>query len=168
MNCCFVALGSNLGDPLDQVTRAIAELDGLDAIDVIAVSSWYQSTAVGPGSQPDYINGVVKIETNLSPFELLRTLQRIEAGHDRKREVHWGPRTLDLDLLLYQDLSINTDDLTVPHPRMTQRNFVLYPLFEIAPDLRLPTGQLLRTLIDEFNAEGLSLVKADYSPTMRI
>lgn len=134
----YVGLGSNLCEPLAQVTQAISELAELEFTKLIKVSPWYQSKAIGPGQQPDYINGVALLSTQLEPLELLDQLQAIETHHHRKRIERWGARTLDLDLLLYDDLSIQHPRLNVPHPRIYERNFVLFPLKNVSPDLRIP------------------------------
>ena len=167
MISCFVALGSNLDQPLAQVQRAIVELQQLPHSQLLTHSPWYQSKAVGPGAQPDYINGVAQLQTTLPPHDLLHALQAIEEAHLRKRELRWGARTLDLDLLLYADQCINSDELIVPHPRISERNFVLYPLFDIAPQLQFPSGERLKDMVNHCANTGLSLVSADSSPTMR-
>lgn len=150
----YIGLGSNLADPLGQVTRALKELASLPATRLIKQSSLYQSRAIGP-EQPDYINAVALLETNLEPIELLDALQAIEQAHSRVRVQHWGPRTLDLDLLLYGDKTIQHPRLIVPHPYLTQRGFVLYPLADIDPNLHLPNGQSLQSLVNQSTFDGL-------------
>lgn len=137
---CFIGLGSNLEDPVQQVRDALAELSQLPRSSLRAQSSLYRSDPVGPAGQPDYINAVAELATDLEAHELLDQLQAIEQLHQRKRVQHWGPRTLDLDLLLYGEQHIESSRLTVPHPYLSQREFVLYPLAEIASDLQLPAG----------------------------
>ena len=144
----YIGLGSNLADPEHQIHTAMRELDGLPQSRCLKQSSLYRSAPmVDPGAvpgdaandQPDYINAVVALETSLKPATLLAELQHLETLHRRVREYRWGPRTLDLDLLLYGEERINTPELTVPHPGLYERNFVLYPLAEIAPsDLPVP------------------------------
>lgn len=134
---CYIGLGSNLEHPVTQVATALLELERLDHCRALVHSSLYRSDPVGPPGQPDYINAVASVETTLLPLELLDALQAIEQQHQRVRIQHWGPRTLDLDLLLYGDQQINNERLTVPHAFIQARNFVLYPLAEIAPDLRI-------------------------------
>lgn len=140
----YIGLGSNLADPELQIRTAMEELDNLPQSRCLKQSSLYRSAPlVAPGDsandQPDYINAVVALETSLEPAALLAELQRLEMLHQRVREQRWGPRTLDLDLLLYGEHRINTPELTVPHPGLYERNFVLYPLAEIAPpDLPVP------------------------------
>lgn len=116
----------------------------------MARSQLYRSTAVGPGKQPDYVNAVAQLETSLTPHQLLKNLQNIESAQGRSRgSVRWMPRTLDLDLLLFGNMVINTETLTVPHPRLQDRNFVLFPLHDLAPKLRFPDGTTLITLITQ-------------------
>ncbi len=137
----YVGLGSNLGDPLNQLRQALRELDGLDRVRLAGVSSLYRSTPMGPADQPDYLNAVAALDTCLEADALLVLLQGIEEFHHRVRGVHWGPRTLDLDLLLYGDQSIETTHLRVPHHGLQERNFVLYPLAEVAPAGLVVPGQ---------------------------
>jgi 2-amino-4-hydroxy-6-hydroxymethyldihydropteridine diphosphokinase len=143
----WIGLGSNLEDPLAQVSTALQELKLLPDSTLAARSSLYRSDPVGPPGQPDYINAVAALDTRLEPEALLDALQAIEQMHQRVRKIHWGPRTLDLDLLLYGDQVISTPRLTVPHAYMTERNFVLWPLAELAPELILPDGRPLNTLL---------------------
>jgi len=134
----YIGVGSNLDEPLQQVRAAIAELGELPRSRVTGRSSLYRSAPIGTGEQPDYINAVIDIATDLSPEGLLGELQAIEARHGRVRGERNAPRTLDLDLLLYDQAVIATPDLTVPHPRMHQRAFVLLPLAELAPIVIIP------------------------------
>lgn len=134
----YIGLGSNLENPRQQVRQALDELAALSQTTLDAASSLYKSRAFGPKGQPDYINAVARIKTHLSPLDLLDTLQAIENAHGRVRKVRWGARTLDLDLLLYGGQEIRHERLTVPHPEMHRRAFVLSPLHEIAPDLAIP------------------------------
>ena len=152
---CYIALGSNLDAPLTQVQQAITSLKQLPYSTLKAVSPWYQSKAVGPGKQADYINGVACLDSELNPLDLLQALQQIEKNQYRVRLEHWGPRTLDLDLLLYDNQTINEPLLSIPHPRMKERNFVLYPLFDIAPEIQIPNGPTLRRLLHCCSSEGL-------------
>jgi 2-amino-4-hydroxy-6-hydroxymethyldihydropteridine diphosphokinase len=146
---CAIALGSNLGDSLATLSRAIVTLNNTPEIAVKSHSSWYQTAPVGP-PQPDYINACAILEVALQPEQLLAKLLEIEIKFNRVRREKWGPRTLDLDLLLYDNLILETPTLTLPHPRMTERAFVLVPLAEIAPDWVHPVtksaiGQILQT-----------------------
>lgn len=134
----YVGLGSNLDDPLAQVQRAFDELGTFPGTRLVLHSSLYASEPLGPSGQPDYINAVALLHTSLAPLALLEELQLLEKAHRRTRSQHWGPRTLDLDILLYADRQIDLPRLRVPHPQMHSRNFVLAPLCEIAPDLVVP------------------------------
>jgi 2-amino-4-hydroxy-6-hydroxymethyldihydropteridine diphosphokinase len=131
-------MGANLGDPVAQLVRGLEELAALPDTRLLARSSWYRSAPVGVGPQPDYVNGVAEIETGLAPRRLLEALLEIERRHGRVREVPNSPRTLDLDVLMYEDLRCHEHGLTLPHPRMHQRAFVLLPLLEIAPECVIP------------------------------
>jgi 2-amino-4-hydroxy-6-hydroxymethyldihydropteridine diphosphokinase len=153
----FVGLGSNLENPRHQVETALAELAALENTSLLAQSRLYRSRAVGP-EQPDYINAVALLETQLAPLELLDQLQQLEQAHGRVRLEHWGPRTLDLDILLVGNEQIDSERLSVPHPYLTQRNFVLYPLADIAPELVLPSGVALRDLLSHCPTKGLTVI----------
>ena len=148
MQRCFVALGSNQGDPRAQVTRAFDELQALPQSSLAGRSSLYRSAPLGPQDQPAFINAVAMLDTRLEPEALLDALQAIEqrAGRVRNAE-RWGPRVLDLDLLLYADRRVDTPRLQVPHYHMHARSFVLYPLAELAADLILPDGTPLQQLL---------------------
>ncbi|WP_332397656.1 2-amino-4-hydroxy-6-hydroxymethyldihydropteridine diphosphokinase [Vibrio metschnikovii] len=163
MTIAYIAVGSNLAKPILQAKQAIEALKQLPKSQFIAASSLYSSTPMGPQDQPEYINAVVVIDTQLSPLALLDCTQAIEheQGRERKAE-RWGPRTLDLDILLYGDEIIDSPRLTVPHYGMKVREFVLYPLDEIAPDLSLPDGTKLSDLLSEVDRNGLSIW---HSPT---
>lgn len=152
----FIGLGSNLAAPLTQVTRAVQELAELPHSRLLEQSPWYRSPPMGPADQPDFINGAVLLATGLSPLALLRAMQAIELAHERRRERHWGPRTLDLDLLLYDDLTLQDPQLQIPHPGLRQRNFVLYPLADIDPQLTLPSGEPIASLLAQCPATGLT------------
>lgn len=134
----YIGLGSNLENPLQQIKTAINDLQSLADINIVSVSSLYQSPPMGPADQPDYINAVLALETSLNPHQLLDALQSVEQLHGRVRKRHWGERTLDLDILLYGDQILDDERLKIPHPGMHERAFVLYPLAEIAPDIEIP------------------------------
>ncbi len=134
----YVALGANLGETVEHLRAAVAALDALPDTRVVARSSLYRSAPVGLLDQPDFINAVVAVETAYAPLALLRILLDIENRHGRVRSVPNAPRTLDLDLLLHDNTCMHNPELTLPHPRMHERAFVLLPLVEIAPDLELP------------------------------
>jgi 2-amino-4-hydroxy-6-hydroxymethyldihydropteridine diphosphokinase len=133
----YIGLGSNMADPVAQVRQAREELARLPSSRLLAFSSLYRTAPVGKLDQPDFINAVALIETGLTPHDLLKALLEIEHRHGRVREHRNGPRTLDLDILMYDDLHSSDCHLTLPHPRMHQRAFVLHPLFEIAADCRI-------------------------------
>ncbi|MTI13637.1 2-amino-4-hydroxy-6-hydroxymethyldihydropteridine diphosphokinase [Sansalvadorimonas verongulae] len=154
----YISLGSNLDAPVQQVLSAVEEIAGIENTELIATSRLYRSDPVGPGDQEDYINAVVGVHTKLAPLQLLDAIQDIENAHGRKRIVRWGSRTLDLDLLLYGEETINNERLIVPHKEMHWRNFVLRPLADITPNLILPTGQNLQKLLQTIGDEGLSAI----------
>ncbi len=138
MHLAYIALGANLADPVAQVHNAIAALRSLPQSQLLRCSSLYRTAPVGIHGQPDFINAVAALQTTLSPNELLAALFEVEARFGRRRDFHHAPRTLDLDLLLYDDQIIDSSQLQLPHPRMHLRAFVMAPLTEIAPDCRLP------------------------------
>jgi 2-amino-4-hydroxy-6-hydroxymethyldihydropteridine diphosphokinase len=143
-----IGLGSNLQDPAAQLQAAVDALARLPGSAITAGSPLYRSAAVGPGTQPDYLNAVITLETTLAPEALLDALQAIEQAQGRRRTLRWGPRTLDLDILLYGDRQICLPRLQVPHPAMAQRHFVLYPLADICdPNQPLPGGRTLAQLL---------------------
>ncbi|MCE8005054.1 2-amino-4-hydroxy-6-hydroxymethyldihydropteridine diphosphokinase [Billgrantia ethanolica] len=142
----YVGLGSNLEDPIAQVRLALEALGTLPLTERVDASRLYVSRPLGPQDQPDFINAVAHLRTRLSPLALLDQLQALEQRHGRVRRRHWGPRTLDLDLLLYGDEQLELPRLRVPHPEMTVRCFVLLPLAELAPSLQLPDGRPVATL----------------------
>ncbi|MBU3823828.1 MAG: 2-amino-4-hydroxy-6-hydroxymethyldihydropteridine diphosphokinase [Candidatus Oceanisphaera merdipullorum] len=148
MSRVYVALGANLGDPLAHIKAAQAALAEIAISGSLRQSPLYQSQPMGPADQPPYINGVCVFDTELAPHALLDALQAIEQtqGRERKDE-RWGPRTLDLDILLYDDVIMHDDRLTLPHYGMKQREFVLYPLADLCPDLILPCATPLATLL---------------------
>lgn len=143
----FIGLGSNLNDPRYQLDQAVAHLSDLPLSSLNAISPYYQSKPVGPQDQPDFINACAMLETRLSPLALLDQLQAIEQRHQRQRARHWGPRTLDLDLLLYDDQVWQHPRLTLPHPEMRNRAFVLIPLSDIAFTVCLPDGSAITSHI---------------------
>ena len=139
MTLAYIAIGSNLASPLEQVNAAVQALGEIPQSKIVAVSSFYRTPPLGPQDQPDYLNAAVVLETALDAETLLDNTQRIELQQGRVRKAErWGPRTLDLDLLLYDDQVLDGPELTLPHPRLHLRAFVLVPLAEIAPDLALP------------------------------
>lgn len=152
---CAIALGSNLGDSRAILEAALNTLAAIPQVTVKAKSSWYQTTAVGP-PQPDYINGCALLKVQLSPQQVLETLLAVEAQFGRIRRERWGPRSLDLDIILYDDLVLNTPTLTLPHPRLRERAFVLVPLAEIAPDWIEPVShQAIAGLAEAVDCSGV-------------
>lgn len=148
MTIAYIALGSNLDDPAVQLRRAVKHLGELPHCRITAISSAYASAAIGPGEQPDYLNAVLAVDTGLTAVQLLAATQAIENQQGRVRDQHWAARTLDLDILLYGQATTAERQLQIPHPRMAQRNFVLYPLAEIAgKQLLLPCGGVLGSLL---------------------
>ena len=148
MTRVYLALGSNLADPLHQVQSALDALAQIPQSSLIVCSSLYRTPPYGPPDQPDYLNAAVALDTDLSPEVLLDHTQRIELEHGRVRKDHrWGPRTLDLDIMLFGDMTLSTDRLIVPHYDMHNRAFMLVPLLEIAPNLCLPNGTRIADLL---------------------
>ena len=152
----YIGLGSNLRDPRMQLQRGLAALAALPGSRCVACSSLYRSIPLGP-PQPDYINAVAALDTRLEPLALLDALQDLEARQGRVREegTRWGPRVLDLDLLLYDALILDGPRLTLPHPELSRRDFVLYPLYEIAPHLNIPRLGSLKDLLGQCRDRGL-------------
>jgi 2-amino-4-hydroxy-6-hydroxymethyldihydropteridine diphosphokinase len=144
----YIGLGSNLGEREATLRAALERLAAGEEIDVVAVSSFRETDPVGKLDQPRFVNAAAALDTGLAPRELLERLLEVERGlgRDRAREERWGPRTIDLDLLLYGDEEIDEPGLSVPHPRLAERAFVLEPLLDLDPELRLPDGRRLRDL----------------------
>ncbi|HAU05011.1 MULTISPECIES: 2-amino-4-hydroxy-6-hydroxymethyldihydropteridine diphosphokinase [Pseudoalteromonas] len=144
MHTVYLGLGANLNAPRKQIHAAVAALKALKDVEFVCVSHDYASKPMGPQDQPDYVNAVACVKTALEPEQLLVLTQAIELEHGRvRKEERWGPRTLDIDILLFGNDVIDTPRLTVPHYGLTEREFVVYPLFEIAPTLVLPNNQSL-------------------------
>jgi len=161
MTSAYIGLGSNLQQPVLQVRKALTALAELDDSQLLAHSRLYRSAPLGGLQQPDYINAVAVIETSLSAMELLQALHAIERNQGRLRDgTRWAARSLDLDLLMYGEHSIREAGLTVPHPGLQERNFVLYPLQEIAPGLQVPGLGELSALLAQCPATGLEPVDA--------
>lgn len=159
----WIGLGSNLAgnlaNPQAHVLRALDELAALPSSRLLATSSLYRSQPMGPPDQPDYINAVAQLRTELPPEVLLDALQGIETAHDRVRERRWGARTLDLDILLYGGEQFRSTRLSIPHPGIGERAFVLYPLREIAPGLQVPGLGSVEELAAEVAADGLEILE---------
>lgn len=157
---CYLGIGSNLDQPLAHVTRAVSELDTIDGVHVMRCSRWYGSKAIGPGVQPDYVNGAIEIETTLEPHALLHALQGIEQQHGRTRDTRWGARTLDLDILLYGNAVVDTQELQIPHPGLCERLFVLLPLADLCPAREIPCpsrgkNETIASLLHQLPASGV-------------
>lgn len=156
MASVLIALGGNVGDVRTTFRKAIANICGMTQGTLVARSSDYLNPPLGDQQQPHYVNACIEIETRLDPHALLFTLHKIEKkfGRDRAHERHWGPRTLDLDLLAYDDVRLGKRELTLPHPRMFERAFVLVPLAEIAPD-RVIAGRRVRDALAQVSTDGI-------------
>lgn len=143
----YIGLGSNLSNPIEQLKIALQSIDALPSTQLLQRSSFYGSKPLGPQDQPDFVNAVCKIQTDLSAKALLHQLQKIELEQGRIKKRHWGERLIDLDILLFGDQLISSDELTVPHTQMALRDFVLIPLIEIAPGLVIPKLGMVEPLI---------------------
>ncbi|MCG0239189.1 MAG: 2-amino-4-hydroxy-6-hydroxymethyldihydropteridine diphosphokinase [Firmicutes bacterium] len=152
----YLGLGSNLGDRLANLVAGVRLLSGAADIALVAVSSVYETAPWGLTDQPAFLNAVCAVRTALPPEALLRRCLEVEKALGRVRTVRWGPRTLDIDLLLYGDLTLQEPHLTLPHPRLTERAFVVIPLLEIAPDLTLPGGQPLAAFREAVAGQGIA------------
>lgn len=144
---CYLGIGSNLGNKKYYLDEAVRNLQNCPQIKVVAISKYYESEPFGVKDQPMFLNAVVKIKTTLSPFDMLSFIAEIENRYGRVRAKRWGPRTLDLDILLYDKLTVSTPELTIPHPYLEKRDFVLIPLAEIEPKLILPSGRKINDAI---------------------
>lgn len=160
MTTAYVALGANLDDPRSQVLQALDELDGIPESRVVCRSSLYRTASVGYPDGPDFINAVARLDTALDARPLLDALLELEKRHGRRRSVPNAPRTLDLDLLLYADRVFHEEGLTLPHPRLHERAFVLAPLAEIAPDAIVPGRGRVADLLDRVDRSGVELIDA--------
>ena len=143
----YIGLGSNLEQPYQQIKKAIIALNNLAGTKVKTDSGYYKSRPMGPEDQPDYVNAVVELETVIGVIKLLEHCQLIEKQQDRIKTRHWGERTIDLDILLYDDQQIKTRGLCVPHPGICQRDFVYLPLLKIKPDIKIPGTGLLNNMV---------------------
>ena len=141
MATVFLGLGTNLGDRAENIREALDLLSGYEDIRLIRESFLYETVPIGYTDQPDFLNAVAEIQTDLPPAELLDITLGIEKEIGRARNLRWGPRVIDIDILIYDHVTVDTPELIIPHPRMMERAFVLVPLAEIAPDLELPDGR---------------------------
>lgn len=169
----YIGLGSNLDQPLMQIKDALVRMQQMAAIDVMACSSFYRSAPIGPENQPDFVNAVALLHTTLTPLGLLHCCQSIEHSQGRIRQgPRWGPRTLDLDILLYRDLTasdamastwlrVDSDMLTLPHPQLENRAFVVMPLLEIAPQIEVRAGEKLETILSQLGDQRLEKLTDD-------
>ena len=155
----YISLGANIGDTRPNMRAAVAALDRDSDCRVTAVSSLYSTTPVGFDDQPDFLNAVVEMRTALSPAQLLALCNKIERQIGRKRTIRWGPRVIDIDILLYNDMVMRDGDLILPHPRMMERVFVLAPLAEIAPDVMLRDDVSARDAAGRIGSDGIELIE---------
>ena len=158
MNRAVIGIGGNVGDVARAFREALGELDRDPSTRVAAVSSLYRTAPVGGVEQDDFLNAAALLETALGPSQLLRLLLDTEDGHGRTREVHWGPRTLDLDLLWYEHVVVAAPGLIVPHPRLHERRFALEPLVEVAPFAADAAGVEYATILAELPPDGVTVV----------
>ncbi|MDG4867673.1 2-amino-4-hydroxy-6-hydroxymethyldihydropteridine diphosphokinase [Guyparkeria sp. 1SP6A2] len=155
-----IGLGANLGNPIDQIERAVEAIDSLPLCRVRAVSGLYANPPIGPQDQPDYVNAVAEIETALSPEALLRALKGLERAAGRSFTRHWGERLIDLDILAFGDRQMQTAELQIPHPEIAHRHFVLAPWLEIRPEAALPDGRRLAALLADTSGHPLRFIRA--------
>ncbi|MCW8091951.1 2-amino-4-hydroxy-6-hydroxymethyldihydropteridine diphosphokinase [Alteromonas sp. ASW11-130] len=156
----YIGLGSNMGEAGKHIESAFLAIAELEHTRLLRTASLYQSAPMGPQNQPDFINSVCLVETGLEPEVLLKQLQQIENDHGRERKgERWGPRTLDLDILLYGNYEIDTDILTIPHSGIADREFVLVPLFEIAPNMVMPDGKPISQWVASCSLDGLKRLR---------
>ena len=163
----FLGLGSNLGDRLGNLQRAVDFLSATNRVRVMRSSRVYETDPVGGVEQPDFLNAVIEVETDLSARDLLATCAGVEEALERVREVRWGPRTIDVDLLVYNELEIDEPDLVLPHPRMHERAFVMLPLLELEPDPMLPGGRRAGNASPEGSARPFAPPLAQSAPPAR-
>ncbi len=168
MHLAYIGFGSNIGDRFSYIQSAITALSEIEGITLQEISSLYETAPVGNEAQDDFLNGVVSIRTPHSPHNLLYMLKQIEISVGREHRIRWGPREIDMDILIYDDLCVETPNLTIPHPDMHLRRFVLVPLAEIAPDLVHPVfNESIQTLLAHLE-DDRSVVKTEglsFSPT---
>ncbi len=154
----FLSLGSNMGDRLEYLSKAIDKIAEIQGCNILNKSRVYETEPWGYENQEAFLNLCISVETYLSPYELLESLQTIELELDRVRKIHWGPRTIDIDILLFDDIICEDDKLTIPHPRMRERAFVLIPLYDIEKNLIID-GIKLEDLINKIDTRGIKEYK---------
>lgn len=155
MRTAYLSLGSNVGDRLANLREAVSRLNSVDGCRVVSMSSVYETEPVGFEDQPDFLNMVVCVNTSLDAMSLLRFCQSIESEMGRVRTIRWGPRVIDIDILLYGNERIETGDLVLPHPEMLRRGFVMIPLAEIAPDVEVAPGLTAAMVVEQSRFEGV-------------
>ncbi|MDG1494880.1 MAG: 2-amino-4-hydroxy-6-hydroxymethyldihydropteridine diphosphokinase [Porticoccaceae bacterium] len=159
MAVVYIALGSNMDSPHGQLDSALEAITQQPDMELTALSSRYQTAPIGP-QQPDFINAAAELSTDLSPLALLDALQAIEQQQNRVRSIHWGPRTLDLDILFYDNLLMDSERLIIPHPRIGERAFVLVPLADLNPQLTLPSGETVAQLLTNCSQHGIVKIES--------
>ena len=158
----YIGIGSNLDEPAAQVGKAFAAVQALPDSGFARCSPLYRSAPMGPSSQPDFVNAAAAVLTRLEPHELMRELQAIEKAQGRRRDAaHWGPRVLDLDLLVLGSLVIDEPDLRIPHPGIAERNFVLFPLADLAPNMHVPGRGSVQRLLAEIGTDGARIERLE-------
>lgn len=155
MSLVYLGLGSNQNKPLHQIDMAVKAINNIDNISIIKKSSIYETKPVGFINQPNFFNMVILIETKLNPLNLLKNFQRIEKNQKRVKKILNGPRTIDIDILIFEDLHMNLTNLIIPHPRMHERAFVMFPLVEIEPDIRIPKIDNIDKILGKLNKNDL-------------
>lgn len=158
MTVAYVGLGSNLNHPKKQVKTALRHIQQLPQTCITRISRLYETAPLGPQNQANFINQVIVLKTSLTALNLLKALQEIENAMGRARQGRWGPRVIDCDILLYGNDRMTSETLTIPHPGLTTRAFVLYPLLEIAPDLILPTGKTVQQCVATCSSDTIKRV----------
>lgn len=165
----YIGIGSNIGDKLNHCEKAISEILKINGHKLLAKSSFFKTQPIGFPSQDWFVNGIIKIETDLEPLELLQALKLIESQMGRKETFRWGPRIIDLDILFFGNIEISTEELQIPHPLLQDRQFVLTPLAEIDPDFIHPVlKKSVRELLENLKEEqGVEKIKSNPSPSMK-
>ncbi len=158
----YIGLGSNIEQPYRQIKNAIAALNDLPGTKVLTDSGYFKSRPMGPADQPDYVNAVVELQSTLAATALLEHCQLIEQQQGRIKKRHWGQRSIDLDILLYAGQKITTDDLTVPHPGICQRDFVYLPLLKINPEIEIPAKGMLHDIVKAAGTRAEKTLNTDY------